>query len=218
MKLNYQIFGEGRPIIVLHGLFGSARNWQGIAKIMAKEFQVIAVDLRNHGQSPHLDGMTYAEMANDIQLLIDSLRIKHPVVIGHSMGGKVAMTMALSTKDLLSGLIIVDIAPVTYQHDFSQYIKAMQALPLEKITSRQIAEQTLLKSINSKTLTAFVMQNLVRTQNGFKWRINLSEIAKYLTDIIGFPDNLPLSKNRVPSLFIGGANSDYIDVIDGKIQ
>ncbi len=210
MQLNYKHFGEGRPLIILHGLFGSARNWQGIARTLADTHLVITPDLRNHGQSPHIEGMSYPEMAADICNLIEQLKLNEPIVLGHSMGGKVAMTMALMNPDALAGLIVADIAPVTYDHDFKNLITAMHNLSLTGIQTRAEAESILSEQLESTNLIRFIMQNLVRTDEGFQWRINLRQITSSLPELGQFPSELKNHSTRLPALFVGGAQSSYI--------
>src|SRR3970282_637492 len=119
-KLHYNIIGEGEPILILHGLFGSSRDWYSIAKILAKDYQVITPDLRNHGQSEHADSMTYTDMAEDVLYLIKELSLDNISLIGHSMGGKVAMVNALLHPSLIEKLIVLDIAPVSYVHRYGK--------------------------------------------------------------------------------------------------
>lgn len=210
MLLNYQEFGQGRPVIILHGLFGSARNWQGIARALAADHHVITPDLRNHGQSPHTDSMTYHEMADDVIRILDKLKIGEAVIIGHSMGGKVAMTAALTEPERFNGLIIADIAPVTYAHDFALLIEAMNSIRLSNITSRANAEAQLEQFIKEKSLVQFIIQNLVRTENGFRWRINLKQISSSMASLGQFPESLQGRSSRLPALFLGGADSNYL--------
>ncbi len=210
MQLNYKRFGEGRPLIILHGLFGSARNWQGIARALSETHLVITPDLRNHGQSPHADSMTYQDMATDICKLVDQLKLIDPIVLGHSMGGKVAMAMALMKPETLGGMVVADIAPVTYEHDFEDLITAMRNLSLANIKTRAEAESILAEQLDSANLVRFIMQNLVRTNEGFQWRINLQQITNSLPELGQFPSELKHHSTRLPALFIGGANSSYV--------
>lgn len=209
-QLHYNSFGAGRPVIILHGLFGSGRNWQGIARTMANNYHVIAPDLRNHGNSPHASSMNYRDMANDVIELIHDLELANPVILGHSMGGKVAMSLALMEPTLPRGLVIADIAPVTYEHDFRQLVAAMQSLSLSNILNRAEAEAILKRKLSSDKLAAFIMQNLVRTSSGYGWRINLEQIAESLPEIGQFPAEFKETHCRCPALFIGGSESGYI--------
>ncbi len=210
IRLNYTELGQGRPIIILHGLFGSARNWQGIARSLANSHHVISPDLRNHGQSPHAQSMTYQEMADDVISIADQLNLKDLIIIGHSMGGKVAMTAALSNPERFTALTVIDIAPVNYDQDFDTLIAAMNSLKLDTLKSRSQAEETLNKVIDDKGVIQLLLQNLVRTDEGFKWRINLGGIMANLNLIGQFPENLKSTSCRIPTLFLGGSESDYL--------
>ncbi len=214
--LNYVHSGKGRAIVILHGLFGSSANWRGIAKALSNDYQVIIPDLRNHGNSFHQDRMGYHDMAQDVAELINVLNLSDIIVVGHSMGGKVAMTLALMNNPIISGYVFADIAPVNYQHDFSLLIEAMKALPLTSIKNRQQAEQLLLEKIHKPGLVKFIAQNIIRTNQGFRWRINLDAIEANISAILQFPDDLKGKQCQQPSLFIGGANSPYMKDIYNK--
>lgn len=198
------------PIIILHGLFGSSRNWHPIAQSLAESSLVYALDLRNHGKSPHSDIMTYPSMAQDIADFMDSRQLSEARFIAHSMGGKVAMWLALTTPERVSKLVVVDIAPVRYQHDFSQVLNALQAVPLDKINSRKEADQYLAKYLSQPGLRQFLLQNLQLKDGQYQWRLNFQVIRKSIADITGFPDirNIIPFEKRV--LFIGGGRSDYL--------
>ena len=212
MLLNYAEIGSGRPVIILHGLFGSGANWRRIARGLADEHRLILPDLRNHGESFHSETMSYADMANDVMSLIHALHLSDVVLLGHSMGGKVVMTMVLSklTEPTIAGCIIADIAPVTYDHNFSTILNAVRSLPLDQINSRKQAESLLLNKINQPGLVNFISQNLVRKENGFFWRINLDTIENYILEILQFPSELGQHQCRLPSLFISGSESPYM--------
>ena len=135
-QLNYSVTGQGEPLVILHGLFGSSKNWQSHARGFAQNFQSIAVDLRNHGQSFQTDMMSYELMAQDISQLLDHLGLNKCRLLGHSMGGKVAMTLAIQRAELISHLVVADIAPVKYEHNHDDLINPLLELPLESITSR----------------------------------------------------------------------------------
>ena len=130
VQLNYNITGEGEPLIILHGLFGSARNWSGIARRLGGDYRVIAVDLRNHGESGHAAAMTYADMVADLDGLLQELGLESAYFLGHSMGGKASMGFALTHPGKTAGLIVVDIAPVSYRSVHLPFLDAMAALPL----------------------------------------------------------------------------------------
>lgn len=203
-------YGEdGPPLIVLHGLFGSARNWAAIARALAETRRVYALDLRNHGASPQASTMTYEEMADDVAGFMSAREIESPVVMGHSMGGKVAMRLALDAPDLLKGLVVVDIAPVTYGHDMLDYIAAMQMLDLSGEQRRSELEEELREEVEDPGITAFLMTNLERANGGFQWRINLQAIAAGMSGISAFPYPDGATYGG-PTAFIAGENSAYI--------
>lgn len=208
--LNFQEIGEGRPIVILHGLFGSARNWQGIARSLAESHRVITIDLRNHGHSFHKDTMSYSDMADDVTTLCEHLSISDAVLIGHSMGGKVAMTIALTQPEQFSAFIVVDIAPYDYEHGFQTLVESMLKVDLDNIKNRAQAEAELIKATDDINTVQFVLQNLTRDEGKFCWRINLETIYNSLPTISQFPDNLRTQTCRMPSLFLGGSDSTYI--------
>jgi esterase len=210
ISLNYTEYGQGRPVIILHGLFGSARNWQGIARSLAENHHVIAPDLRNHGLSPHVDSMSYEEMAADVISLADKLKLNDIILVGHSMGGKVAMTAALQNSARFSAMIVVDIAPVNYSHGFEALADAMNSLDLKLLNNRNDAEAELAKTTNETGVVQFILQNLIRSDGNFCWRINLEQISASLSSISGFPDSLNNISNRLPTLFLGGTESKYL--------
>ncbi len=207
------------PIVILHGLFGNNRNWHPVARSLSDEFMVYSLDLRNHGQSPHSNFMDYPHMAADVLEFIEQVIKPHGAVniIAHSMGGKVAMWLALSHPEIVSKLIIVDIAPVTYQHDFAQVIKAFQTIPLDLISSRKDAETYLAEMINDSSLRQFLLQNLQFSEGKYQWRLNLEVIAQSISNITGFPDTQNIKPFMERVLFIGGGLSDYLSKEEQKM-
>ena len=197
------------PILILHGLFGSGRNWHTIAKTLSLQRSVYCLDLPNHGASPWRETMTYTEMALDVLDLIAVLDLGAPTLIGHSMGGKVAMTLALTRPELVKSLIVVDIAPTAYNHDFLPYLRALGALPLETLASRQQANTLLSAAIADPILRGFLLQNLERNADGWRWRCNLAALERCQADLLDFPsfDN---ASYHGPTLFIKGEDSSYI--------
>ena len=162
MELAYQRYGSGFPILILHGLLGSGRNWTSMAKRFAADgSEAITVDLRNHGRSPHSNAMNYSLMANDIAELISFLKIENPIIIGHSMGGKTAMALSLTKGENIKGLIVVDIAPKKYMHSNISLINAMTEAELDKVSSRGEADKLLSKQINNDEIRGFLLQNLI---------------------------------------------------------
>ncbi len=205
--LNYMTFGDEKspPVLIVHGLYGSGRNWGVIAKRLSDQFFVITVDLRNHGDSPWLDTHNYHVMADDLVEVINSLNIK-PNIIGHSMGGKAAMVLALKRPNLVRNLIIADIAPVKYEHDQSQFIEAMQKVDLSKVEKRSDATLALSKFVEDKSLQNFFTQSLdIKAK---RWKLNLKVLRSEMSEILSFPKIE--SEFSGHSLFLKGEKSDYI--------
>ena len=194
--------------MILHGLFGSARNWQGIARQLGTDYRLLLVDLRNHGNSPHHNKTGYTDMAEDIKALMRVLDMDKVALLGHSMGGKVAMSFALSYPGLVDKLLIMDIAPVSYVRGFTALIDAMLAMPLKDIKSRSDAARILAKDVGDAGVRTFLLQNLVRKKDGYEWRLNLEVLKAGLEEIGGFPRQD--RQYHGPALFLGGANSEYL--------
>lgn len=205
--LNYMTFGDENspPVMIVHGLYGSGKNWGVIAKRLSDQFFVITVDLRNHGDSPWLDTHNYHVMADDLVEVINSLNIK-PNIIGHSMGGKAAMVLALKRPNLVRNLIIADIAPVKYEHDQSQFIEAMQKVDLSKVEKRSDATLALSKFVEDKSLQNFFTQSLdIKAK---RWKLNLKVLRSEMSEILSFPNIEREFSGH--SLFLKGEKSDYI--------
>ena len=209
-QLNYSVLGEGAPLLILHGLFGSSKNWQSHARGFAQHFQTILVDLRNHGQSFRDDAMDYDLMAQDVSYLLNHLGLSKCRLLGHSMGGKVAMTLAIQSPELISHLVVVDIAPVKYEHHYDDLINPVLELPLESITSRAEADKLLQVTIPEAPLRAFLLQNLVRESDLWRWRVNWAVIQRQMLAITGFEQQQDWSI-EIPTLFLRGEQSDYIN-------
>jgi esterase len=207
MILNAIQAGEGPTVVILHGLFGAARNFGAIQRALASSFRVIALDMRNHGDSPHAPDMRYPALAADVQETLQSLGIEKAAVIGHSMGGKAAMAMALQSPAQVGRLLVSDIAPVIYQHGNTVFTAAMRAIPLSPGLTRRKADAALIEAVPDQTLRPFLLQSL---QFGIQphWRIGLEEIAAAIPDLEGWID-LP-GTYQGPSLFVTGANSNYV--------
>ncbi|TNF23290.1 MAG: alpha/beta fold hydrolase [Rhodobacteraceae bacterium] len=195
----------GTPLVIVHGLYGSARNWSVIAKRLADRGHVVAVDLRNHGDSPHRDSHSYADMADDLAEVVDSLGGKADIA-GHSMGGKAAMVLALAHPGMVNRLVVGDIAPVAYDHDQTQFIDAMQAVDLDRVTKRADATEQLSAHVEDRTLQSFFTQSLDLA--GKRWKLNLEVLKREMDKIIGFPDLSGVYDG--PTLFLSGALSDYV--------
>jgi len=209
MQLSSQITGEGPPLVILHGLFGSARNWGGICRALADIRQVHALDLRNHGSSPWSEEMSYEIMAEDVAEYIEARGLAPTDILGHSMGGKTAMQLALTRPELLEKLIVVDIAPVGYiRESFPEYVAAMKAVDLSRTTRRAEVDAQLVDAIPNDSLRAFLLQNLVSEHGRFHWRVNLDGIGPNLPGIIGWPEHHGGFSG--PTTFLAGERSDYI--------
>ncbi|MEM8773747.1 MAG: alpha/beta fold hydrolase [Pseudomonadota bacterium] len=198
--------GAARPLYFVHGLYGSARNWGAIARALSDRGPVVAVDQRNHGLSPWFDTHSYEDLASDLAELIEG-RASEPIdILGHSMGGKAAMALALQRPDLINRMIVADIAPVSYTHSQLPYIDAMRAVDLSQITKRSEAEIALRSLVDDPTLASFFTQSLDVTQK--KWRLNLDVLSKDMPNIMSFPDlSGPCT---LPTLFLTGGDSDYV--------
>ncbi|WP_027859513.1 alpha/beta fold hydrolase [Marinobacterium jannaschii] len=208
MQLNYQIHGSGEPLIIMHGLFGTLENWGSQIKVLSEHFQVIAVDMRNHGRSPHSDEMNYDLMAADIVELMQQLQLDNAHILGHSMGGKAAMQLALSYPEKVRKLIIVDISPVHYSPHHDDVFRGLYAIDTGSIKSRGEADKQLAQQVPELSVRAFLLKNLYRDeQKQFAWRMNLDTLHQQYANISQPPIGSPYSGE---TLFIKGAESDYI--------
>jgi esterase len=208
MELYYREFGAGSPVVILHGLFGFSDNWQTIAKSLAEEHLVITPDLRNHGKSPHTDTHSYPEMAADLEAFLESHWIHTSTIIGHSMGGKVAMQLALTHPDMVERLVVVDIDPGEAEDNHSSIFHALMGMDLSKMTSRTEAEAYLSGRIPDIGTRQFLLKNITRNENGqFSWKMNLPTLWKHFPDILAPVSGEPFDK---PTLFIRGSRSNYI--------
>jgi pimeloyl-ACP methyl ester carboxylesterase len=198
------------PIVIIHGLFGSHRNWHPVADVLAKQFPVYSLDLRNHGQSPHDDDMSYPAMAQDVAEFINQEGLQSANLIAHSMGGKVAMWLALTQPELIHKLVIVDIAPVSYEHDFAEVLAAFDAVPLAQLSTRREADEWMAQHLQQFELRQFLLQNLQRRDGRFHWRLNLNTIKQTMQAITSFPDTRELKSFDKRVLFVGGGQSDYL--------
>ena len=195
------------PAIILHGLFGSSSNWRSIARQLSSRFQVFCVDLRNHGKSGWNDAMGYLDMAQDLATFIADNGLNGARLIGHSMGGKTVMAYLQHHNPDAGKAVIVDIAPTAYLHDYDQLINALQKLELEGLTSRNEADRRLSQDIADASVRQFLLQNLVRGESGFAWRVNLAAIARNRSSLLTYPEGQP---SHAETLFIRGSNSNYV--------
>ncbi len=208
MKLHFRTMGEGYPLVLLHGVFGSADNLQTIGKELSNNFKVYLVDLRNHGQSPHSDEFNYDLMAEDIEELLDDEYIAQVNLMGHSMGGKTAMKFACSFPDRVTNLVISDIAPKYYPPHHEETFNGFRSINLNSITSRKDAEDFMKDHIEDLNIRQFILKNLTRNGQGFRWKVNLDVIEENeenLTESLGSGDSFDGA-----TLFIRGSESPYI--------
>lgn len=202
--------GQDKPaLVVLHGLYGQQGNWASHARALANDFTVYTLDARNHGQSAHVNSMTLPEMAQDVNDTMDALGLAEAHLLGHSMGGKIAMLLALQQPARVQSLLVVDIAPVAYRHGDVQVLQGLIALDLAALASRSAADEQLAAYVHTPVVRDFLLTNLVKeAQGSFRWRFNLQVLASSLGEIIGWPEVPGIYEG--PVLFIKGANSDYI--------
>lgn len=198
---------EAPPLVIAHGLYGSARNWGVIARRLADRREVVAVDMRNHGDSPRAATQSYPDMARDLAEVIESLGA--PVdLLGHSMGGKASMQLALTRPELVRRLVVADIAPVAYTHDQSQHARAMASVDLARVTNRAEADAALAAGVDDPALRAFFLQSLDLRAQPPRWKLNLSVLESEMPRIVGWPGTEGRFDN--PSLFLTGAESHYV--------
>ncbi|TVR74556.1 MAG: alpha/beta fold hydrolase [Marinilabiliales bacterium] len=228
MKLFYRKTGSGRPLIILHGLYGSSDNWMSVAKSLSGHFEVWLPDLRNHGRSPHDRNHTYEMIRNDILEFIDDAGIEKPVIIGHSMGGKAAMCFAQHHPDRIEKLIVADIAPKSYKDLYREeplnhhdILQAMKKADVSSAGTRRDVDDMLQATIKSARIRGFLMKNLDRGDDGsYRWTLNLDVLIKELDNIMDgvnsdcFDPEFPLT--GFPVLFIRGGKSAY--VLDEDIE
>jgi len=215
MKLFSRELGQGDPIIILHGLFGSSDNWLTQGKLFASRYKVFSVDQRNHGQSSHSDDFDYPSMVSDLGEFITDHQIKNPVILGHSMGGKTAMNFALAHPDKIEKLIVVDISPRAYDLEHYTILEGLKAISVASISSRNEADEILANHVPEPGVRQFLLKNLQRNStNGFSWKINLPVITEKLSNIgvdLQFPGQF-----KKPTLFVRGLKSSYITDVDWK--
>lgn len=206
--LNYIEYGRengGVPLMIVHGLFGSAKNWGSVAKALAQTRHVVSVDQRNHGHSPWFDSHSYPEMAKDIGAVVDAFG-GYADLLGHSMGGKAAMQLALDRPECVGRLVVADIAPVPYTHSQGHNIDAMRSVPIEALSKRSAAIAALLEATGDRNLAAFFAQS-IDTKSG-EWLLNLDILERDMGLILGFPEQTGQFDGA--TLFLSGSASDYV--------
>lgn len=208
MKIYYRELGEGRPLMILHGLFGFSDNWQTHAKKLAEYYRVILVDLRNHGRTEWSDDFSYDLMADDVFELCQKLQLEDLIVMGHSMGGKVAMRLAQKHENCLEKLIVVDMGVKEYSMHHEHILAGIHSVKPTEITSRRQAEEQLSKFIDSKGIRQFLLKNLYWVEKGkLAWRMNVKILEKEMANILS---PIPQKEVMLPTLFIRGGISNYI--------
>ncbi len=212
MQLYYREFGQGEPVVILHGLLGFSDNWQTLAKALAQTHRVITPDLRNHGRSPHAPTHTYPEMAQDLIVLLDHLGIDAVTLVGHSMGGKVAMQLALNQPDRVARLVVVDIAPGAAPGHHESVFQALLSLDIRHLQTREEADEHLAQYLPEPSVRQFLLKNLTRDPDGaFTWKMNLPVLWQHYRDILAPVGGHPFDG---PALFVRGSLSNYISEED----
>lgn len=209
MKLHFRKLGEGgRPLVILHGLFGSSDNWQTLARKFAEDFTVYLVDFRNHGHSPWSKEFSYRILADDVHELFVDESISDAILVGHSMGGKAAMLFAQLYPELLHGLVVVDMGVKAYSPRHTRILEGLNAINLGQVKSRGEAERILADYVDSVGVLRFLLKNLYWVEKGqLGWRINIEVLEREMPEILSA---LPEGVVEIPTLFIDGETSDYI--------
>ena len=210
--MHYVTSGNGEPVILIHGLFGNLDNLKSLGISLEADFQVIRVDVPNHGLSEHWHTMDYPTLAKAVIDLIDQLGFDCVKLVGHSMGGKIAMAAALLYPERISSLVVADIAPVSYQPRHQLVFAGLTSLPLNQQTSRKSALTHLIDAGIDESTAQFLLKNLQRTESGFEWKMNLAGLIDCYDRIIDWrltEDNRSLQYNK-PCLFIRGGESNYV--------
>jgi pimeloyl-ACP methyl ester carboxylesterase len=211
LQLAHMAYGEsGPPVVILHGLLGSARNWSSFARRLGASHRVFALDLRNHGASPWADAMSYDQMADDVRAFLARQGLSSAAVIGHSMGGKVAMRLALTQGQQVERLVVVDIAPVAYRRGFNAYVEAMRDLDLSGINRRAEADALLADKVADRGVRGFLLQNLASGEDGLAWRVALQALSDNMPAIMSFPGPPAGARYGGLALFVAGGRSDYV--------
>jgi pimeloyl-ACP methyl ester carboxylesterase len=206
---------SGSPVVFCHGLFGQGKNWTQVAKALSADHRVLLLDMPNHGRSPWTERFDYLELADLVAAELGDGPDAEPVaLVGHSMGGKIAMCLALRHPGLVERLVVVDVAPVTYAsgREFVRYIDTMRAMDLTAIERRDQAEEALREAVPNPVVRSFLLQNLRRTEDGWHWQVNLDLLGEDMDGLVGWPgERLGDATYDGPVLWVGGASSDYAD-------
>jgi esterase len=216
MNLAFEVVGEGHPLVILHGLLGSTDNWRSMSRRLGAHYKVFAIDLRNHGRSPHSDIFDYDVMTADLREFMEQQALRRIMLLGHSMGGKVAMQFAIDYSEQVDKLVIVDIAPKPYEPSQRYLLKALRSLDLTRYKSFADVDAALAAKVSSESLRQFLLKNLARDENGrLRWKIHLAAIDRNYDKLgRGVAPERTFDK---PTLFIRGARSNYIEDDDAPL-
>ncbi|WP_153916236.1 alpha/beta fold hydrolase [Shewanella sp. TC10] len=206
--MHYVSSGEGQPVILIHGLFGNLDNLKNLASTLEQNYQVIRVDLPNHGKSEHWDFMDYPLLAEECVSLLKDLNLSEAHFVGHSMGGKVAMALALLHPEMVTSLVVADIAPVSYSPRHQKVFAGLTSMPMVEVTSRSAALEHLINADIDLGTAQFLLKNLQRADNGFEWKMNLDGLIENYPHIIGW--EIPQAVYNKPCFFIRGGESEYV--------
>ena len=211
LDLNYREYGdpERPPLFLMHGLFGSSGNWMGVVKQLQADYRLILPDLRNHGRSPHHPVMDFPAMAADIAALLDRLQIESASLVGHSMGGKAGMWLALTQPERVARLLVADMAPVSYHNRFEAIFEGLCELSLAELKGREDADRQLSSRVPERAIRQYLLQNLQKQSDGWRWRMNLPVLNGAIDTLTDFPSCEGLSYAG-EVLFLYGERSDYV--------
>ncbi|MBI4853754.1 MAG: alpha/beta fold hydrolase [Acidobacteria bacterium] len=213
MQLNYLSYGSGEALIILHGLFGSLDNWHTLSKSFAEHYKVFSLDQRNHGRSPHSEEFNYSILVQDLLEFMEQQNIKVANILGHSMGGKVAMQFALSYPDRVAKLVIADIAPKSYPPTLIELFQTLSSIDLSRFSNRKEIDKDLAEGVKDFAVRQFILKNIYQNSEGkFSWKMNLPVIKKSYLEMSG-SINLANTFSK-PTLFIRGEKSSYIEDSD----
>ena len=208
LELNAREYGEGKPLVILHGLFGSSDNWQSLAQRFAAFYRVFCVDLRNHGRSPWSEEHRYEDMMDDVYAFIEAQQLTDIILLGHSMGGKVAMHFAQNYPHMLSKLVIADMGVKAYPMHHQLILAGIHALHLDSIIARSEAESILKTYVENDGIRQFLLKNLYWIEKGkLAWRMNVAVLEREMPNILAA---LPEKESWTPTLFLRGELSNYI--------
>ena len=220
MQLHYDVYPEATslqasagqpPVLIIPGLFGSTTNWRSFARKLSLDRTVIVIDQRNHGRSPHADSQSYQDMVNDLLEFAEHHGIQRMIPVGHSMGGKVAMLLALQHPELVEKLIVLDIAPVRYTHSHAPFLEELSRLNLSELGSRAEADRALQRVIPDTPTRLFLLQSLGGKAGDYHWRLNLPVLHQFMPQLMDFPQSMVDScESDHAALFIRAANSNYV--------